>query len=123
MAVPVVPGTGLVVVEAELVLGSLEVVLNRPAITLDLDQRFDRSPCWAPGGEVGEIAVGDVAPDQHASGPGVMVFCAELLGFEIGKFKITPIRQSRPLGSGACRQTLPVGQLKRLSNSRSAWRL
>jgi hypothetical protein len=70
MAVSAVQGTGFVVVEAELVLGSLEAVLNRPAMTFDFDLRFGRSTCWTPGGEVDEIAIGDVAPDQHVTGPG-----------------------------------------------------
>src|SRR3954453_23994138 len=37
--VPAVPAAGLVVVEPELVLGGLERVLDRPAASLNLDQR------------------------------------------------------------------------------------
>ncbi len=88
MAVPAVPGTGFVVVETEFVLGRLKAVLDRPTMAFHLDQRVNQSPCRAVGGEVGEIAVGDVAPDQHATGPEAMVVCIEFLGFEIGKFKI-----------------------------------
>jgi hypothetical protein len=33
---------------------------RRPAMALDADQGLDRSPCRTPGGEVGEIAVGDI---------------------------------------------------------------
>ena len=69
VAVPAVPGAGLVVVEAELVLRGLEAVLDGPAVPLDLDQRLDRRPGRAPGGEVGQLAVGDVAADQQAPRP------------------------------------------------------
>jgi hypothetical protein len=53
VAMPAVPGTSFVMVETELVLGSLEAVFDRPVMTFDLDQRVDRSPNRAPGGEVG----------------------------------------------------------------------
>ena len=64
VTMPAMPGSGFVVVEPELVLGSLKAVLDRPAMALDADQGLDRSPCRTPGGEVGEIAVGDITPDQ-----------------------------------------------------------
>src|SRR5271155_261653 len=60
VTMPAVPGSGFVVVEPELVFGCLEAVLDRPAMALDADQGLDRGPCRTPGGEVGEIAVGDV---------------------------------------------------------------
>ncbi len=69
VTMPAVPGSGFVVVEPELVLGSLEAILDRPAMALDADQGLDRSPGRTPGGEVGEIAVGDITPDQQASCP------------------------------------------------------
>src|SRR3954451_648447 len=59
VTMPAVPGSGLVVVEPELVFGCLEAVFDRPAMALDADQGLDRSPWRTPGGEVGEIAVGD----------------------------------------------------------------
>jgi hypothetical protein len=55
------------VVEPELVFGCLKAILDRPAMALDADQGFDRSPCRTPSGEVGEIAVGDITSDQQAS--------------------------------------------------------
>src|SRR5271166_1090431 len=76
VTMPAVPGSGFVVVEPELVFGGLEAVLDRPAMALDADQSLDRSPCRTPGGEVGEIAVGDITPDQQApcpKDPAVMV--------------------------------------------------
>ena len=63
VAVPAVPRPGLVVVEAELVLRRLERVLDGPAPALDGGQRLDRGPGRAPGGEVGALAIGGVAPD------------------------------------------------------------
>ena len=69
VTMPAVPGSGFVVVEPELVFGCLEAILDRPAMALDADQGLDRSPCRTPGGEVGEIAVGDITPDQQASCP------------------------------------------------------
>src|SRR6266513_286392 len=69
VTMPAVPGSGFVVVEPERVFGCLEAILDRPAMALDADQGLDRSPCRTPGGEVGEIAVGDITPDQQASCP------------------------------------------------------
>src|ERR1700730_15549666 len=69
VTMPPVPGYGFVVVEPELVFGGLEAILDRPAMALDAVQGLDRSPCRTAGGEVGEIAVGDITPDQQASSP------------------------------------------------------
>ena len=44
VAMPAVPGAGLVVVEAEFVLGGLEAILDRPAMSFDRDQRLDAGP-------------------------------------------------------------------------------
>ncbi len=41
MAVPAMPGAGLVVIESELVLGSLEAVLDGPTAALDRHELFD----------------------------------------------------------------------------------
>ena len=41
VAMPAVPGTRLVVVKAELVLGGLEAVLDGPAVAFHLDQGLD----------------------------------------------------------------------------------
>src|SRR3954447_13240000 len=59
VAVPAVPAAGLVVIEPELGLGGLEAVLDRPAASLDLDQRRYFGPGRAPGREEGELAVGE----------------------------------------------------------------
>ena len=69
VTVPSMPRAGLVVIEAKFVLRGLEAILDRPAVSLDLDQRLDAGPSRAPGGEEGQGAIGDVAADQEASGP------------------------------------------------------
>src|SRR6266550_7586805 len=61
VAMPAMPGSALVVIEPELVLGGLETVLDRPAMAFDCDQRFDGCSCRAPGREEGEIIIGDAA--------------------------------------------------------------
>ena len=63
VTMPPVPGPGLVVIKPKLVLGGLETILDRPAMTLDPDQRLDRCSRRTPSGEVGEIAIGDMASD------------------------------------------------------------
>ena len=64
VAMPAMPGSALVVIEAELVFGSLKTVLDRPAMAFDRDQRFDGRSCRAPGGEEGEVIIGDATTDQ-----------------------------------------------------------
>jgi hypothetical protein len=59
VAMPTVPGAALVMVEAELVLGGLEGVLDGPALPFNRSQRRDRGSGRAPGGEVGTLAIGD----------------------------------------------------------------
>ena len=114
VTMPAVPGSGFVVVEPELVFGCLEAILDRPAMALDADQGLDRSPCRTPGGEVGEIAVGDITPDQQASCPKDLAVMVGLFAFEIGQFEVAPVVQSRSFGSGTGRQTPPVRSSLRL---------
>jgi hypothetical protein len=83
VTMPAVPGSGFVVVEPELVFGCLEAILDRPAMALDADQGLDRSPCRTPGGEVGEIAVSDITPDQQASCPKDLAVMVGLFAFDI----------------------------------------
>jgi hypothetical protein len=63
MTMPTMPGSALVVIEPELVLRGLKTILDRPPMTLDRYQRFDRCSGWTPSGKEGEIAIGDVAAD------------------------------------------------------------
>src|SRR4051795_3723528 len=97
--VPAVPGTGLVVVEAEFVFGRLEAVLDGPALSFNGDQYRNRRAGGAPGGEEGQVAISDVAADQQASGSqtgqGLVVFGR----LEISQFQISPVKQPLALGS------------------------
>ena len=83
-----VPGSQYVVVEPELVFGCLEAILDRAAMTLDANEGLDRSPCLTPGGEVGEIAVGDITPDQLGSCQNDLAVMVEL------RLRDRPIRGS-----------------------------
>jgi len=100
MPVPAMPGAGLVVIEAQLVFGRLEAVLNGPAPALDRHQGFHCGPSRAPGGEKGQVAISDIAADQQASGPqtsqGLVVFG----GFKIGQFQIGPVEQPLAFAAG-----------------------
>jgi hypothetical protein len=69
MTMPPVPGSALIVIEPELVLGGLKTILDRPAMTLDRYQCFERCSRWTPGGKEGEIAIGDVATNQQTARP------------------------------------------------------
>ena len=64
VTMPAMPGSALVVIESELVLGGLKTVLDRPAMAFYRDQCFDGCSCWAPGGEEGEVIIGDATTDQ-----------------------------------------------------------
>src|SRR5271154_4680951 len=89
------------------VFGCLEAILDRPAMALNADQGLDRSPCRTPGGEVGEIAVGDITPDQQTSCPKDLAVMVRLFAFEIGQFEVAPVVQSWSFGSGTGRQPPP----------------
>src|ERR1700688_3426318 len=114
VTMPAVPGSGFVVVEPELVFGCLEAILDRPAMALDADQGLDRSPCRTPGGEGGEIAAGDIAPDQQASCPNDLAVMGRLFAFEIGQFEAAPVVHSWCFGTGTAVQTPPVRSSLRL---------
>ena len=69
VTMPTVPGARFIVVEPEFVLGRFETILDRPAMSFDLDQGFDARSGRTPGREEGHIAIGDVATDQQAPRP------------------------------------------------------
>ena len=110
---PAMPGSTLVVIEPELVLRGLKAVLDRPPMAFDRDQRFDRCSCRTPGGEEGEIAVGNMTTDQQTACPQTLTCAVGVFGLEIGQFEITPIVQPRSFGSGSRGQALPVGRAPR----------
>src|ERR1700736_3253199 len=64
VAMPPMPGSALVVIESELVFRGLKTVLNRPSMAFDCHQRFDGCCGWTPGGEEGEVPIGDMTSDQ-----------------------------------------------------------
>src|SRR5665213_3335913 len=64
MAVPAVPGTAFVVIEAEFVFGGFETVLDGPAMAFDQDQLFHGRTRGAPGGEEGQITISKIASFQ-----------------------------------------------------------
>ena len=69
MAVPAMPGSGLVMIKTEFGLRCLEAILNRPAMALHSDQGLKGGSGWAPGREIRPFAVRDRAADQQAAGP------------------------------------------------------
>ena len=66
---PAVPGPGFIVVKPEFILGGIEAVFDRPAMPLDLHKNIYGRTRGTPGGEEGQIAIGDVAPDQEPARP------------------------------------------------------
>src|SRR5271168_5360495 len=97
MPAPAMPGTAFVVIEAEFVLGGFEAVLDSPAMAFDQHQLLHGRALGAPGGEEGQIAVGNVAADQETARPlcgeGAVVFA----GIEIGQFEIAQSCRRGPL--------------------------
>ena len=77
VAMPAMPGSALVVIEPELVFRGLKAVLDRPSMAFDRDQRFDGGSGWTPGGEEGEIAIGDMATDQQTARPQALICAVE----------------------------------------------
>ena len=69
VTMPAMPGTALVMAEAEFVPGGLKAVFDRPAMSLDLNQGFDTGSDRTPRGEERHVAVGDVAADQQTPRP------------------------------------------------------
>src|SRR3984893_14521070 len=110
VAMPPMPGSALVVIEPELVFRGLKTVLDRPPMAFDRHQCFDGCSCWTPGGEEGEIAIGDMTTDQQTACPQTLICAVEFFDLKIGQFEITPIMQPRSFGSGPCRQAVPVGR-------------
>ena len=98
-------------VEAELGLGRLERILDRPAAALDADQGLDRRSRGAPGGEEGQLPVADGTPHEQAARPqvGIAAGAAHLVGREVGEFQVGPVMEPRPLGARAGRQAPPSG--------------
>ena len=99
MTVPAMPGSAFVVIEPELVFRGFKAVLDRPSMAFDRHQRFGGCSRWTPGGEEGEIAIGDISTDQQTSRPKTMICAVKIFDVEIGQFEIAPIMQPRSFGS------------------------
>src|SRR6516162_6228057 len=107
MAMPAMPGAGLVVIEAEFILGSLKTILDGPAMAFHRHQLLDGRAFGTPCGEKGQAAVGNVATDQKTPRPFPGKIVVVFAGIEIGQFEIGPVVQTRPLGPFAGRQAAP----------------
>ena len=116
VAMPTVPGAGLVVIGSEFILDSLEAVLDRPTVPFDEDEGFDARSDRAPGGEERQVAVGDAATDQQPAGPQARSLLVIFGGVEIGELEIGPVMESRALGSLARRQPPPSGGIEASSD-------
>src|SRR3954451_13383107 len=91
VTMPAVPGAGFIMIKAEFVLAGLETVLDAPALPFHRHQRLDAGASRAPGGEVGTLAISQVAPDQQAAGPQSTLPAVVFAGIEIGQFQIRPV--------------------------------
>ena len=69
VTVPAMPGSALVVIEPELVFRGLKTILDGPSMAFDRDQCFNGRSGWTPGGEEGEVIIGDTTADQQTAGP------------------------------------------------------
>ena len=108
MTMPAVPGSGFIVVQPEFVFGGLEAVLDRPAMTLDLDKNIYGRTHGTPSGEEGQISVGDVAPDQKAPRPSPACAVIETFSVKVRQLYVGPAMQSCALGPLASGEPLPI---------------
>src|SRR5271157_6131251 len=69
VAVPSMPGAGLVMIKAKLVFCRLETVFKGPAAAFHAHELFDGRACRSPGGEEGQVLIRDGAADQKAARP------------------------------------------------------
>src|SRR5215207_2536182 len=116
VTMPAVPRAGFVVIQPEFVFGSLEAVLDSPAVAFDPDQGFHACSGRAPGSEEGKIAVGDVAADEQTTRPRARACVVVLRRVEIGQLAIRPVVEPRSLGAISGRETLPCRSVETLRN-------
>src|SRR6185312_10330520 len=107
MAMPSMPGAGLVVIKTELILGSFEAVLDGPAMAFHRHQLLDGRAFGTPCGEKGRAAVDDVAADQKTPRPFPGKVVVVFAGVEIGQLKIDPVVPAWTFGAFAGRQATP----------------
>lgn len=112
-------------IEAELVLGGLEAVFDRPAMAFNGNERLDVRPGRAPCGEECEITVADIAPDQEATGPKPRFRLVVFVGIEVGEFAVRSVMKPRAFGALTGGKMLPctwieiTGDLLRCAGDRS----
>ena len=106
MAVPPVPGAGLVVIEAEFVLCGLEAVLDCPSMSFDAHQCIHARALRTRGGEERQLAVRDSAADQQATRPDPVEMGIEVISIEIGQIKVGPVVKPLALGARGQQQLL-----------------
>ncbi|MDR6116523.1 hypothetical protein QE360_003492 [Sphingomonas sp. SORGH_AS789] len=109
-------------VEAEFILGGLEAVLDGPAMPFHTDQGFDSRAGRTPGGEAGKVITGDVAADQHASGPYPGCAIDVFVGFEVSEFETGLVMDALALGALAHRQALPRSSIEVICDLRGGAR-
>src|SRR5271168_1055136 len=99
MAMPAMPGTSFIMIEAEFVLGCLETFLDPPTCSFHVDQSVDRRAVRTPGGEIGAFTIGDTASDQQTARPQARSGGIELFGVKIGQRTIGPVVEPFSLGA------------------------
>ena len=104
---PAMPGASFVVVKAELILGGFDAVLDGPAMTFHRHQLLDGRAFWAPCGEKGQAAVGNIAADQKTPRPFPGKIVVVFAGGEIGQFEIGPVVPAWTFGPVTGRQAAP----------------
>src|ERR1700694_473600 len=80
VAMPPMPRSALFVIEPEHVFLFIKYVLDLPPMAFDRHQRFDGCSSWTPGGEEGEIAIGDMTTDQQTARPQTMICAVKFFG-------------------------------------------
>ena len=117
VAMPSMPGAGLVMIEAQLVFRRLEAVFDGPAAAFHADQFVDGGSRRSPGGEEGQVVICDGAADQKAARPKTGAAGIVFAGVEIGQFHISPVVEARSLGAIARRQAFPVRRRQALRDA------
>ena len=95
-------------IKAQLIFRRLEAILDSSAAALHTHQLLDGGSCWSPGGEKGQLVIGDGAADQKTARPKPGEACNVIAGVDIGQFHISPVMEARPLDAIARRKTFPV---------------
>ena len=99
-------------VETEFVLRRLEAVLDGPAMPLYANEGFHGRVCRAPRREEGQIAIGDMAPDQQTPGPRAGQAIDIFVSIKVCEFEIDPVVKPGPLGAVARRQAMPCSRIE-----------